>query len=202
MLPTRAYADPLPPFSTGARAEASAADARKTLIVIASPSDLEQYPSTPFARLAARTTTEALRLLERWKPRVVAIDWNADGFAPREICVAATRLPGTGVLVTMAAPEDAPAALKAGCHAVLLKPLTLNLVAARLGRLARELPTAAAATRLAQQLGQFGTHRMWAAIACPQCGKGGAVGFEFSSHRRSWYACLDCDAVWLGRRQE
>ena len=24
----------------------------------------------------------------------------------------------------------------------------------------------------------------------------------FSSHRRSWYACLGCKQVWIGRRQE
>lgn len=202
MLPTRAYADPLPPFSTGMRAEATAGDPRPTLIVAAAAVDVEQFPSTPFARLAARSTIEALRLIERWKPRVVAIDWDAPEFDGRQICAAARQSPGTGVLVTTAVPDRAPAALKAGCHALLLKPLTVNLIAARLGRLTRELPTAAVATRLAEKLGQHGTHRAWAEMACPKCAQGGAIGFEFSSHRRSWYACLACDAVWLGRRQE
>jgi hypothetical protein len=102
----------------------------------------------------------------------------------------------------MAAPDGAPSALKAGCHAVLLKPLTMNLVAARLGRLSRELPTAAAATRIAERLGQFGTNRTWPELSCPTCSQAGAVSFEYSSHRRTWFACLGCESVWLGRRQE
>ena len=202
MLPTRAYSDSLPPFSAGARSQASATDARPALVVAVAESALEQFPSAPYARFAARSTAEALRLIDRWSPRVVAIDWDAEEFDGKQICSAARQSPGTGVLVTMAAPEGAPAALKAGCHALLLKPLTINLVAARLGRLSRELPTAAVAAKLAERLGQFGTNRTWPEISCPKCAQSGAVGFEFASHRRGWYACLGCDAVWLGRRQE
>jgi DNA-binding response OmpR family regulator len=172
------------------------------LVVAVSGPDLDHFPATPFARLAARSTAEAVRLMDRWKPRVVAVDWDSEEFDGKQICAAARQTPGTGVLVTMTSPDRAPGALKAGCHAVLLKPLTINLVAARLGRLARELPTVAVAARLAEKLGQFGTHRTWPEIACPKCAQGGAVAFEFSSHRRSWYACLGCEAVWLGRRQE
>ena len=32
--------------------------------------------------------------------------------------------------------------------------------------------------------------------------EGNAVSFEFSSYRRMWYACLACEHVWLGPRQE
>ena len=202
MLPTRAYADVLPPLSSGARAEPSPADARPALIAAVAAGDLERFPTSNFARFAARNTAEAVRLIERWRPRVVAIDWDLREFDGKQICESARQLPGTGVLVTMAGPEQAPAALKAGCHAVLLKPLTVNLIAARLGRLSRELPTPAVASRFAEKLGQFGTNRTWPEIACPTCAQAGAVGFEFSSHRRTWYACLGCDAVWLGRRQE
>ena len=35
-----------------------------------------------------------------------------------------------------------------------------------------------------------------------QCQSNGATSFEYSSYRRMWYACLACDAVWLGPRQE
>jgi CheY-like chemotaxis protein len=202
MLPTRAYADPLPPFSAGARAEATTTDARPALIVAVAPSEVGQFPSMPFARFDARNTAEALRLMERWRPRVVAVDWTAKEFDASEICAAARRLPGTGILVTMPAPEHAPAALKAGCHAVLLKPLTATLVAGRLGRLSRELPPPAIANRIGTRAGQFGTNRTWPDIACPTCALAGAVAFEYASHRRTWYACLGCDSVWLGRRQE
>lgn len=202
MLPTRAYSGPLPPLSTGTRAEATAGHVPPALVVAVPVEDLGQYPTSSFSRFAARSTSEALRLIERWRPRLVAVDWDAGEFDARQICAAARYLPGTGVLVTTASPERAPAALKAGCHALLLKPLTINLVAARLGRLARELPTAAVAARLEEKLGQFGINRTWPEIACPTCGQSGAVAFEFSSHRRSWYACLGCDGVWLGRRHE
>jgi CheY-like chemotaxis protein len=202
MLPTRAYSDTLGPFSPGARAEATSADARPVLVVAVARSNVEQFPANPFARFAARSTGDAIRLMERWRPRVVAVDWDNRLFDAKEICATALQTPGTGVLVTMDAPEAAPAALKAGCHALLLKPLTLNLVAARLGRLTRELAPVAAATRPADQPGHCGTHRTWPEVACPKCAQAGAIGFEYSSYRRSWYACMGCEAVWLGRRRE
>jgi len=83
-----------------------------------------------------------------------------------------------------------------------LKPITVNLVAARLGRLCREMPAAAAVSRLGVTLQQWGTNRTWPEVHCPQCNEGSAVCFEYSSHRRSWYACLACDHVWLGPRRE
>ena len=202
MLPTRAYSAPLPSFSAGTRAEAAATDARPALVVAVPGPDLDRFPTAPFVRLAARSTAEAIRLVERWRPRIVAIDWDVKDIDAKQVTAAARQSPGTGILVTMASPEGAPTALKAGCHAVLLKPLTMNLVAARLGRLSRELPTAAAASRLAERLGQVGTNRTWPEIACPKCSQSGAVSFEYSSHRRSWFACLGCESVWLGRRQE
>jgi DNA-binding response OmpR family regulator len=201
MIP-RAYADPLPPFSAGTRAEASPADARPALIVAVAAGDVDRFPTSPFVRYAARNTTDALRLVERWQPRAVAIDWDLPDFDGASICAAARRVPGAGILVVTSTPESAPAVLKAGCHAVLLKPFAPNLLVARLGRLLRELPSPAIASRLADKLGQFGTNRTWPDVACPKCAREGAVSFEHSSHRRAWYACLACEAVWLGRRQE
>jgi CheY-like chemotaxis protein len=201
MLPNRAY-DPLPPFSAGTRAEPSNSDSRPALVVAVEPTEVDRFPAAPFARFAARSTAEAIRLMERWRPRVVAVDWDLKDFDGKQIVSAARQSPGTGILVTMAAPIAAPSALKAGCHAVLLKPLTPNLIAARLGRLSRELPTAAAAARIAERLGQFGTNRIWPEVACPKCSEANAVSFEYSSHRRTWFACMSCESVWLGRRQE
>jgi len=106
------------------------------------------------------------------------------------------------ILAVISSPSDASSALKAGCHAVLLKPFSLNLVAARLGRLCREMPAAAAVTRLGATVQQWGTNRVWPEMSCPQCGERGAVCFEYASHRRSWYACLACDHAWLGARRE
>jgi CheY-like chemotaxis protein len=201
MLPTRAYADPLPPFSAGVRSQPSPADARPALVVAVAASDVERFPTAPFTRLAARNTSEALRLMERWRPRVLAVDWDladVDGVA---ICTAARQNTATAILVLTGSAERAPLALKAGCHGVLLKPCAPNLLAARIGRLCREVPIAPSfrATAPAQQPG---TNRMWPDVACPKCGHQGSVGFEFSSHRRTWYACLACDSVWLGTRRE
>jgi DNA-binding response OmpR family regulator len=172
------------------------------MIVAAAADDVERYPTSPFARYAARNTAEAVRLIERWQPRAVAVDWDQPDFDGPAICGAARRVPGAGILVVTSAPERAPAALKAGCHALLLKPFALNLLVARLGRLTREMPSPAIASRLADKLGQFGTHRTWPDVRCPTCGQDGAVSFEHSSHRRAWFACLPCESVWLGRRQE
>ena len=201
MLPTRAY-EPLPPFSAGVRAEPGAADGRSAMVVAVAASDVDRFPSSPYSRFAARSTLDAVRLIERWRPRVVAVDWDLTDCDARQICAAAKAHAGTGILATMEKAESAPSALKAGCHTLLLKPLTTNLIAARLGRLSRELPTGPLATRLAEKFGQTGTNRAWPDIACPRCQQAGAVSFEYSSHRRTWYACLECEAVWLDRRQE
>src|SRR5688572_8245626 len=203
MLPTRAYDDPAASFSAGARAQLSPDDARPVFVVAASAADVEYFPAAPFTRIAARTTVEAIRLIERWRPRVVAIDWDLpEEFDGPAISSTARQTAFTAILVTTAIPERAPAALKAGCHAVLLKPFAPNLIAARLGRLCREVPMVPAAARAAAALQQCGTNRTWPDMECPKCDHQGAVGFEFSSHRRSWYACLACDSVWLGIRRE
>ena len=202
MLPPRAYAEPLPPFSPGTRLEATATESRPALVVVVATTDVEHFPSAPFSRFAARNTSDAIRLIERWRPRVVALDWDVQDFDGKTICATTRQFPATGILAMMTPPERAPSALKAGCHALLLKPFAPNLLAARIGRLARELPTSPMASRLAEKLGQFGTNRTWPEMPCPKCAIIGAVSFEHSSHRRSWYACLSCESVWLGRRQE
>jgi CheY-like chemotaxis protein len=202
MLPPRAYAEPLPPFSSNMRAHPSPTDSRPPLVVAVTANDLDRFPTAPYARFAARTTAEAIRLIERWRPRVVAVDWDVAEFDHGSICGAVRQAAPIGILAVMAEPARAPAALKAGCHAVLLKPITVNLVAARLGRLCREMPAAAAASRLGASLPQWGTNRTWPEVHCPRCHEGNAVCFEYSSHRRSWYACLPCEHVWLGPRRE
>jgi hypothetical protein len=202
MLPPRAYAEPLPPFSANVRAHPAPMDSRPPLVLAVAPQDIERFPAAPYARFAARTTTETVRLIERWRPRVVAIDWDTAEFDHSIICGAARQVAPVAILAVMAEPGRAPSALKAGCHAVLLKPITLNLVAARLGRLCREMPAAAAASRLGATLPQWGSNRTWPEVHCPKCHEGNAVCFEYSSHRRSWYACMSCEHVWLGPRRE
>jgi|RhiMethySRZTD1v2_1073278.scaffolds.fasta_scaffold07112_11 CheY-like chemotaxis protein len=202
MLPPRAYAEPLAPFSANLRAQPSPSDARPALIVAVAAADVDRFPSSPYARFVARTTIEAVRLIERWRPRVIVVDWDLPEFDANAISVAARQVAPVGLLAVMAEAQRAPCALKAGCHAILLKPFSVNLTAARLGRLCREMPAAAAATRLGAPLQQWGTNRTWPDVKCPKCDQAGAVCFEYSSHRRSWYACLGCEQVWLGARRE
>jgi CheY-like chemotaxis protein len=202
MLPPRAYSEPLPALSANVRAHPAPIDSRPPLIVAVAAQDVERFPAAPFARFAARTTTEAVRLIERWRPRVIAVDWGLAELDHAAICSAAKQIAPVAILAVMENPNHAPSALKAGCHSVLMKPFSLNLAAARLGRLCREMPAATAASRLGTPLPQWGTNRTWPEAQCPECRDGNAVCFEYSSHRRSWYACLGCEHVWIGQRRE
>jgi CheY-like chemotaxis protein len=198
MLPTRAYADNLLAAAAALRPQS---EERAVIVVVADRHDVDRFPSTAFNRLAAHTTADALMLIARSHPRVVALDWDMSGIDRPQILQAVKRMPNTGLLVATSAPEHAPEAIKSGCHAVLLKPFPPNLAAARIGRLCRELPSGAV-RRTAGVLNDSGTHRVWPDTACPKCQTAGATSFEFSSYRRMWYACLACEHVWLGARQE
>jgi DNA-binding response OmpR family regulator len=173
-----------------------------TLVVAAAAADIDRFHAASFAHYPVHTTSEALRLIETARPRVVVVDWDVPEIDGPQVCSASRKFAHTGVLAVMGTPERAPSALKAGCHAILLKPFAPNLVAARIGRLARELPATPLATRTAAVLQQCGTNRVWPDTHCPTCNAPSATSFEFSSYRRMWYACLACDAVWLGARQE
>jgi CheY-like chemotaxis protein len=196
MLPSRAYATPpLPLVSSGQK---TAPEERAKLVLAVDRAAVNGFQLGSFTLLPVHNTADALTLIERAQPRIVAVDWDSRELDGDQVVRAARRLPQTSVLVAMAAPEQAPAAIKSGCHAVLLKPFTLNLLAARLGRLCRERIFWSGAMN-----GQdAGTHRTWPSTACPKCSAPGATSFEFSSYRRMWYACLACEAVWLGKRQE
>jgi DNA-binding response OmpR family regulator len=200
MLPTRAYSDPLASYSPAP--STAPADARPAMLLAVAPTDVDRFVTQRFARLTAQGTADAIRTIERTRPRVVAVDLDLPQFDALAICAAAQQTGQTSVLTTTASPERAPAAIKAGCHGVLLKPFAPNLVAARLGRLVRESMLTPAARRAAAVLLQQGTNRAWPETKCPTCSHPGAVSFEFSSYRRMWYACLACESVWLGPRQE
>jgi DNA-binding response OmpR family regulator len=166
-------------------------------------------------RVATTASTEAAKqLLHRDPPALVIADLTSSGLDGFEICRQAktlTQMPP--VLVTTTVVERVPDALAAGCDGVLLKPFAPNLVVARLGRLTRArsemLRTRATqshlkSTHLADRLGSLraGTNRVWPNTHCPYCNHHGVTSFEFCSHRRSWYACLECKKVWIAKRQE
>ena len=200
MLPNRAYSE-IPRLSPGGPTPRPQVETQATLLIASAPDDVDCFPATTFTRYPVHTTSEALRFIETARPRVVAIDWDAPAIDGAQVCGAARKFAHMGVLVTMASPKTAPAALKAGCHAILLKPFAPNLAAGRIGRLSRELPTGASPMRTSH-LVQCGSNRVWAETHCPECAAPSATSFEFYSYRRMWYACLACDHVWLGPRQE
>lgn len=201
MLPPRAYAEPVPRFSPGP-AGRSAIDP-KTAVVIAVPeADADRFPVGTFTRYTVHTTHDALRQIETSRPRVIVVDWDCQEIDAAQVCGIARKFTQTGILMVTGDATRVPAALKAGCHAVLLKPVAPNLVAARVGRLARELPSTPMATRAAAAMHQSGTNRIWPDTHCPQCSAADAISFEFHSYRRMWYACLACEHVWLDARQE
>jgi hypothetical protein len=109
--------------------------------------------------------------------------------------------------------ERVPGALAAGCDAVLLKPFPPNLLHARIGRLLRArgeiLKNRAVQSQLkVHHLGERselllgGTNRVWPNTHCPYCSHPGITSFEYCSHRRAWYACLECKKVWIAKRLE
>jgi len=169
------------------------------VLLAVSPDDVHRYPSQSLRVIAAHTRRDALAVLDRIEPRVMVVDWDHPGIEAPVLCRQVIR--GDRELVvmaTMAVTEAAPLALKAGCDAILLKPFAANLAASRLGRLCREATLPAAWRTIVPR----GTNRTWGEVACPACRIGGAVAFDHGSYRRSWYACLTCEHVWQGPRQE
>jgi len=151
--------------------------------------------------------------LSKTAPALVIADIDSLGDGGIDICHTAKslRTPAT-VLMTASEATSVPDVLAAGCDGILLKPFADNLLYARIGRLLRTRgEQLQARARLGDGASDFfhrpdpplaTTNRAWPGTACPSCDHGGAVSFEFSSHRRSWYACPACKKVWLGKRQE
>ena len=198
MLPSRAYANNLPAFSPGGPVREPSTAA--VLLVTTGPDALPQFSVSSFTRISAHSTVDAMHALERTRPRVTAIDWDWTEVDALALCRRAKQMNCGSILVVTSAPTPVPDALRAGCHSILLRPFAPNLLAARVGRLSREV--AALQGPRAGDNAQLGTNRVWANTRCPECAAGGAVSFEFFSYRRMWYACLSCDHVWLGARQE
>lgn len=161
----------------------------------------EAYSGGAFARQFVHTTAAALQLIRAQALPVVVVDLDEPSLDGQEICRAAKATRYGNVLVTTETVAKVPAALKAGCDGVLLKPFQPNLLAARLGRTLRDIPNSVR-LRARGVDWQTGTNRVWADTCCPQCGARGATSFDFSSYRRMWYACLSCEQTWLGPRQE
>ena len=158
----------------------------------------------------------AAQYLVKALPSLVVADADVVSDAASIIRTAKTLPASPTVLVIASDVERVPGLLEAGCDAVLLKPFAPNLLYARVGRLLRIRTEHGLRARLDQfrprhtasnggngeDASQAGTNRRWADISCPNCRKQGAISFEYASHRRAWYACLECKSVWIDKRRE
>jgi DNA-binding response OmpR family regulator len=172
-----------------------------TVLFVVPESDRTMYLGEPFTRIYTHDGAEAAKAIASTRPRAVVLDWDDAALGGPDVSAAARAVPTTCVLVTTVDVRQVPAILKAGCHGVLLKPFSPNLLAARLGRVIKETERPWGAKTLPPGW-PVGTNRVWPETACPRCGMRGATSFDFSSYRRMWYACLSCDHTWLGPRQE
>jgi len=120
------------------------------------------------------------------------------------ICESAKRYePAATVLGLVSNANVVPELLAAGCDSVLLRPFVPNLFYARVGRLMREREILARfpalrADRSVPGNGASGTNRFWPDQECPNCSTRRPCSFEFASQRRAWFACLQCNHVWIG----
>jgi CheY-like chemotaxis protein len=165
-----------------------------------------------YAPVITRAVADATRQLLNARPSIVVTELVLPDGDGAEICRTAKALPCPPlVIVTTATPERVPGALIAGCNAVLLKPYAPNLLCTRIGRLRQLSERAGAMHRVRHRediavalyaAASVTTNQVWNDIQCPRCGRPGATGFDFASHRRMWCACLGCEHVWVNRRRE
>jgi CheY-like chemotaxis protein len=163
-----------------------------------------------FEVTAVTSEAQAVRALKAFQPTMVITELalpDGDGVS---IC-RQSKMGEAGVtlaLATTSEPERVPAALKAGCDGVLMKPFAPNLLYTRVGRLLRirekELNDRAMWQHARSTFRiehaphvTAGTNVVCHDAVCPSCGRGGGVGFDAASHRRMWYACLPCGNVWM-----
>jgi DNA-binding response OmpR family regulator len=146
----------------------------------------------------ASTLNAALMRLSTLSAGIVITELALSDGDGVEVCRAARAMPRARlVLVSTSETARVPKALAAGCHSVLLKPFAPNLLFSRLARLGRDLQI-----MTARPESSSGTNRYWPDLKCTQCGRSGVTGFDAASMRRSWYACLECEHVWIAERQE
>ena len=203
-------------MNTPTQPQIKAAESQSILFVDPSAEDL----FLPVLRRRFEVTSvaselQALRAVRTMQPTLVVTELalpEGDGISLCRQSKSLGAMPPL-VLATTSAPERVPDVLKAGCDGVLIKPFAPNLLHARIGRLLRMRAKAiqeramwqrAKSAFLIEHSHQViaGTNVVYDEEVCVSCGHGGAVAFDAASHRRTWYACLSCNKVWLGPRRE
>ena len=168
-----------------------------------------------FEVTAVSSEAQAIRALKAFQPTLVITELTLPDGDGVSVCrqSKAGESGVTLVLATTSDPERVPAALKAGCDGVLMKPFPPNLLYARIGRLlrirAKELKDRAMWQRAKSTFlidharhAMAGTNVVCHDAVCPACGQGDGVSFDAASHRRMWYACLPCGNVWMAPSHE
>lgn len=165
-----------------------------------------------FRPFRARTLVEARQKITELQPSVVITELALPDGDGVEVCRLAKAMSHPPlVMVTTANLQRVPAAIAAGCNAVLIKPYSVNLVCTRLARLLQlfesamnlnQRRAAANVSTMQSPVATASTNRRWDDVCCPTCGRPGATSFDFFSHRRMWCACLACEHVWLAQRRE
>ena len=184
----------------------------QVLIADASSEQCADALRATYAPVVTQTVAAATRHLLDGRPSIVVTELVLPDGNGAEICRTATALACPPlVIVTTAVPERIPAALIAGCNAVLLKPYSPNLLCARIGRLRLLAENATTIHRTAHRQdiavalyasASVTTNHVWNDMPCPRCGQHGVTSFDFASRRRMWCACLACEHVWVDRRRE
>ena len=163
------------------------------VLVVASPACTHLYPTGRAVSLAAHTTHDAIATIERRRPAVVVIDWDFATVNTLAICRVAANFPTITVMASMTDARNAPAAIKAGCQAILLGPVAPQLALMRILRLSQAVSSGRSAAP------DSPTYRLWSQVVCPSCEVYGVASFELATRRTLWFACLRCDHVWTAR---
>lgn len=165
------------------------------VLIVSHATAAARFPTGALPRTTASTTRDALRAIEQVRPAVVVVDWDCASIDAAAVCRAARRFSTMTIMASMKEAATAPAAIKAGCDAILLAPFSPLLASSRIARLTRR--TMAWGGRV--DAGERGTHQRYPGMTCPQCSAGGVLSFEFATRQTRWFACLQCDHVWDAR---
>jgi DNA-binding NarL/FixJ family response regulator len=221
---TSSSSSPLMPVDRLSPTPTPTAEVHPEVLLIAAEPQAAEYAAVlrqTYRVVSMANGDVATQYLVKGAPSLVVADGDGMAEAANIIRTAKALATPATVLVIATDAQTIPELLQAGCDAVLLKPFAPNLLYARIGRLLRarteqqrmRLQQDSTRSRHTAPDGRANgngngngasatTNRFWADAACPRCEHDGVVSFEFTSHRRAWYACLECKSVWMAKRRE
>ena len=177
----------------------------------------EKYPMLrdQYRLTLASTASAALHALGRSTPELVVMELDLSDGPAEEVCqarqIARHAVHGAGHHVDR--PTECPRRWRQAATGCCSSRSRRIFSYARIGRLLRARSVElrmraqrqyAKSAHLHERANLIAarTNREWPSTHCPHCNHAGVTSFEHTSHRRSWYACLECKQVWMARRQE